>query len=164
MVEKNFYLQSQTELQRIGLRAQIVSYLILEGVKKGNVLNDSENKKKVIVAINITYDPQNQKTELEKIESIRTNLVSYLNGLSTADEECYTHFPSDISATDLADLNNPHTVDIINLSDISSAFMLEQTSKGVGAMLGLKKVLVNLVTKLEPLAELPEILKKLKQS
>ncbi len=170
VVEKKFFLESQYELHRIGLRAQIVSHLILEGVKKGNVLNDLENKKRVIVAIQITHEPQNPETEVEKIESIKISLVNYLNSLKATDDECYNQYPADISATDLTELNNPYPVDILNLTDISAALMLEQTSKGVGAMLSMKTGFTilatefrNLAAKLEPLAKLPQILEKLKK-
>ena len=167
MVDKKFSLESNTELQRIGLRAQIVSFLIQEGIAKGNVLNDPENKKRVIVAISISFNPPNEVTESNEIEKIKTDLVGYLNNLPSVDNESYNQFPSDIIATNLSNLNNPHVINLVDLPTLSSALMLEQTSKGVGAMLSLKKELTVvgeiLKNELQPLKALPEILEKLRK-
>ncbi len=179
MVEKKFFLESKTaELQRIGLRAQIVSFLIQEGIGKGNVLNDPENKNKVVVALSISFIPEDPVAEENKIKKIKTELVEYLNGLSSADNVCYNQFPSDISATNLFDLNNPRQISIVDLSALSSALMLEQTSKGVGAMISSKNELTavgkslkneftavgeSLKNELQPLKTLPEILEKLRK-
>jgi len=148
MAEKKFFLQSSAELQRIGLRAQIVSFLIAHGIREGNALNDLENKKKVIIAI---------RAEEEKaIEQVKTELVRYLNKLKYEDEECYGQFPTDITASELTDLNNPHSIKILSLTDLANSLMLEQTSKGVGAMLSLTNVL-------KPLASLPEAIRGLSE-
>lgn len=170
MVEKKFFLQSQNDIQKIGLRAQVVSFLIQEGIKQGNVLNDTEDKKRVIVAISISNQPTNQEVEIDEIEKIKSGLVKHLNHLPQSDSECYGQMPSDISATGLMDLNNPYIVSIVDLQSLSSALMLEQTSKGVGVMLGLKTEMLglktefnSLATKLEPLGLLPEILEKLRK-
>ncbi len=121
-------------------RAQAVSFLISQGVERGNVLNDPEDKKKVIVAINAESDG--------RIDEIKVELVKFLNKLNEEDPECYSHFPRDISASKLYELANPHAVRILSLSQLSSSLMLEQTSKGVGAMLSLSAVL-------KPLTSLP---------
>lgn len=163
MVEKKFFLKSMAELQKIGLRAQIVSFLIQEGIKRGNVVNDLEDKKKVIVAINVSYEPPNQESEINEIERIKIGLAEYLNNLSRSDYECYSQMPTDISASDLMELNNPCNINLINLQTLSSSLMLEQTSKGVGVMLGLKTEFKSLATKLEPLGLLPQILEELRK-
>ena len=133
MAEKKFYLESRHELQRIGMRAQVVSFLISQGIKRGNVVNDLEHKNRVIVALATEKDGQ--------IEEIREQLVKYLNGLKGADEDCYRHFPADVRASELTGLDNPHAVILLELNDLASSLMLEQTSKGVGAMLGLPEKL-----------------------
>ncbi len=140
MVEKKFHLESEKEIQRIGFRAQIVSFLMQEGIKSGNVFNEG-NKRRVLVAIRYDANPSNADIEVKEINRIKNELVGYLNSLSETDNECYGQFPKDINATDLFDLSNPHVVNIVDLQTLSSALMLEQTSKGVGAMLSLKAAL-----------------------
>ncbi|MFH1094891.1 MAG: hypothetical protein V1728_01620 [Candidatus Micrarchaeota archaeon] len=128
-MEKKFYLQSADKpLQEIGLRAQVVSFLMAQGVKEGNVLNDEEDEKKVIVAIR-TDDKDDTK-----INDLRDMLVKHLNGLNKNDL-CYSNFPNNLIASELHDLNNPHVVGVLNMSDLATSLMLEQTSKGAGAMI-----------------------------
>ncbi|OIO26908.1 hypothetical protein AUJ15_00425 [Candidatus Micrarchaeota archaeon CG1_02_55_41] len=142
MVDKKFYLISQkSNLQRIGLRAQIVSFLIANSIDKGNALNDLTNKQKVIVAINFESKPPNSEIDIATIAGLKTELLEYLNGLSQADSECYASIPNDITAGELVDLNNPHPVAVLDLQKLSASLMLEQTSKGVGAMLNLSKTI-----------------------
>jgi hypothetical protein len=146
VVEKKFYLESGSELQEIGLRAQIISFLMANGITDGNAINDATNQKKVIVAIRASDEAQ--------IKEIKKNLVKHLNNLHTSSEFCYKNFPNDISASDLLELNNPHSVIILPLNTLANSLMLEQTSKGVGAM----KLLAE---RLEPLSDLPAKLKPL---
>ncbi|GEM_PF-2407993 len=182
MVEKKFYLESKGDSQRIGLRAQIVSFLIQQDLKRGNVLNDLSNKKNVIVAVSFeSKPPGNAEVETSEIEKIKEELVKYLNSLASSDPECYGQIPQDIVATELKDLSNPHAVGLLDLQTLSSALMLEQTSKGVGAMLSLKielkpladlkqvlaielKPLADLKQVLAPLQTLPEILERLRKA
>ncbi len=145
MAEKKFYLESDSPLQEIGMRAQVISFLIAQGIENGNAINDSENQKRVIVAVRADEETQ--------IRDVKDRLVQYLNNLHTNDF-CYKNFPKDIRATELFDLDNPHLVRIISLNTLANCLMLEQTSKGVGAMRYLAKTL-------EPLQALPEILGKL---
>lgn len=145
MTEKKFHLESNSPLQEIGLRAQVISFLIARGIKEGNAINDDTNQKRVIVAIRADSEA--------RIQEIKEELVNYLNKLNKNDF-CYSHFPSDIRAGDLADLNNPHSVSVLPLNDLANSLMLEQTSKGVGAM-------KYLADTLKPLRELPGILKDL---
>lgn len=155
MPEKKFYLESK--LQEIGMRAQIVSFLIGHGVKEGNAMNDPENEKRVIVAVR-------EDTE-QKIEEIRKELVGHLNKLNKNDL-CYGKFPGDITASGLMDLNNPHQVVLLRLSELSDSIMLEQTSKGVGAMRLLAETLKPLEERLKPLEglkDLPNAIKELSQ-
>ena len=162
--QKKFYLISKHELQRIGLRAQIVSFLMQNGLKNGNVVNDPADLKKVIVAMRYESEPSDAEIEIKVITEIRDQLVNYLNKLQTIDNECYRHFPDDIRASELHELNNPHTVAIMDFNTLSSALMLEQTSKGVGAMLGTKTAIEKVANSISPLGslkELPDILKKM---
>jgi hypothetical protein len=145
MPEKKFYLESSLPLQEIGLRTQVVSFLIAQGIKEGNAVNDPGNTKKVIIAIR--DDNEN------KIRQVRDDLVKHLNKLSKNDF-CYGNFPNDLRASELMDLNNPHPVAILRLSDLASSLMLEQTSKGVGAMLFL-------ADSIRPLHELPAVIRQL---
>ena len=146
MTEKKFYLESATvPLQEIGMRSQVISFLIAQGIKEGNAVNDSTNQKIVIVAV---------RAESEgKIKEIRDDMVKHLNGLHNNDF-CYKDFPHDITASELHELNNPHALMVIPLTDLASSLMLEQTSKGVGAMRYLAETL-------KPLEGLPAILQKL---
>ncbi|OIO21690.1 hypothetical protein AUJ17_01955 [Candidatus Micrarchaeota archaeon CG1_02_47_40] len=126
MVEKKFYLESSSSpLQEVGMRAQVVSFLIGRGIKEGNALNDSDNINRVIVAISANNE--------QKIKEIRDELVKHLNKLHK-NKFCYSDFPKDIIASDLLGLDNPHPVLVLPLTELSSSLMLEQTSKGVGAM------------------------------
>ena len=145
MVIKKFYLESTKPLQEVGMRAQVISYLIAQGVKEGNAINDSDNKKKVIVAV--------QADTEGRIKDIRDELVRYLNKLHENDF-CYSKFPNDIQASELMELSNPHYVTILPLNELANSLMLEQTSKGVGAML-------YLADNLKPLKDLPSAIKKL---
>lgn len=129
MVAKKFFLKSSKDLQRVGLRAQIVSHLIEQGVEKGNAVNDASDRKRVIVVV---------CAESEKaIEDIKNELVRHLNSLSDIDPDCYGQIPDDITASELRDLNNPNAIAAVDLQKMSASLMLEQTSKGVGAMLSL---------------------------
>jgi len=152
MTEKKFYLQSSSPLQEIGMRAQVISFLIAEGIKEGNALNDPEDKKKVIVAV-----PADNE---ERINQVRSDLISHLNQLYKNDF-CYQNFPRDITASELHELTNPHPVMVLPLNDLANSLMLEQTGKGVGAMKYPAGAITELKFTLEPLKELPEILKKL---
>ncbi len=144
MVEKKFYIESKKPLQEIGMRAQVVSFLMAHAIKDGNVVNDADPHK-VIIAI---------RTDTEqRIIEIKAELVDYLNRLNKNDF-CYRHFPSDIWASELMELNNPGYMAILPLNELSSSLMLEQTSKGVGAMRYIAETL-------KPLEELPSILKEL---
>jgi hypothetical protein len=143
--EKKFYLKADAPIQEIGMRAQIVSFLIANGVKEGNVVNDPDDKRKVIVAV--------RADDEKKIEQVKNDLVSHLRKLNKNDL-CYSEFPSELTASELQELNNPHSLPVISLGDLASSLMLEQTSKGVGAMKFLAKTL-------EPLKELPSAIKEL---
>jgi len=144
MPEKKFYLESSTKpLQEIGMRAQVISFLIANGIKDGNALNDPTNSRKVIVAV--------RADDEKKIKDIREDLVRHLNKLHDNDF-CYSEFPSDIRASDLMELDNPHSVAIISLNELANSLMLEQTSKGVGAMRYLANTLKPLPQILERLA------------
>jgi hypothetical protein len=145
MPEKKFYLESSSPLQEIGMRAQVISFLIAQGIKKGNAINDSANKNRVIVAI--------EAEDENRIREIKEALVNHLNPLHTNDF-CYPDFPSDISASELYELNNPRNVIILPLSDLANSLMLEQTGKGVGAI-------KYLASTLESLKNLPAILENL---
>lgn len=145
MAEKKFYLESASSLQEIGLRPQIISFLISNGIGEGNAINDMDNQKKVIVAVRLADE--------RKIKEVKEQLVKHLNNLHKNDF-CYSNFPQDIQATELMELSNPHTVMILPLNDLANSLMLEQTSKGVGAMLHLSNTL-------KPLHDLPKILQKL---
>lgn len=157
MAEKKFYLESSQELQRIGLRAQVVSYLIAQGIERGNVQNDLQNKKKVIVAISAK--------EEREIEETRDGLVAYLNKLHDEDFQCYGQFPTDVRATALFALDNPHPIVVLDLNKLANSLMLEQTSKGVGAMLSLPEALKaafsEVVKPLAPLTAIPGAIQKL---
>ncbi len=131
MAEKKFYLSSATKpLQEIGMRAQVVSFLMGVGVKRGNALNDSENKNRVIVAIQLENESD--------IQVVRDELVRHLNKLHE-DKLCFGSFPSDIAASELVDLNNPHAVSVMDFNFVANSLMLEQTSKGAGAMIYMAK-------------------------
>ena len=132
MVDKKFYLSAPRSIQEIGMRAQIVSFLISHGITAGNAINDPDNNKQVIVAVRAEND--------NKINEIRDELVAHLNKLSQNDL-CYSEFPKDITATKIMDLSNPHPVVVLELGGLSDGLMLEQTSKGAGAMKQLVKVL-----------------------
>ncbi|MFH1199771.1 MAG: hypothetical protein V1708_01760 [Candidatus Micrarchaeota archaeon] len=162
-MEKKFFLESNSDLQRIGVRAQIVSFLIEHGILEGNALNDESSSKKVVVAIKYESKPPAAKTELDEINRLKHELAAHLNALSSHDAECYGQFPTDITASELYDLSNPHAVPLLDLQRLSSSLMLEQTSKGVGAMLSLSNSLRQFAMDLTPLKELPAILKKLSQ-
>jgi len=158
MVEKKFFLESDSPLQEIGMRAQVISFLMAQGVKEGNAINDTD-KKKVIVAI--------RAEDENKIKEIKNHLVQHLNKLYE-NNFCYQEFPSDIKASELMDLNNPHPVTTMPLTELSNSLMLEQTSKGVGAMKYLAKNMGAMATNtkelsesIKPLHALPEILRKL---
>lgn len=162
MVEKKFVLSSASELQRIGLRAQIVSFLISEGVKEGNALNDLQDKNKVIVAVRQDYEKQ--------IEQVKKDLVAYLNRLNESDPVSYGHFPKDIQASGLMELNNPHPIKVLTLTDLADSLMLEQTSKGVGAMLsvgtaitGIGVAINSLTSAIAPLKALPAAIDRLEK-
>lgn len=160
MAQKKFYLESQSgKLQQIGLRAQVVSFIMEHGINSGNVINDSGNKQKVIVAIEYKSEPIDETKEIEVINSVRNELVTYLNHLKDSDPECYNHFPTDIKATELTALNNPTPISISDLNRLSSILMLEQTSKGVGAMISLPDKLAAAISKTlkEEFKELKEI-------
>lgn len=176
MVEKKFFLESESDLQRIGFRAQIVSFLIENGIERGNCSNDISNKNKVIVAIRFDSTPANSEIEIKEIDRIKEKLIIYLNGLSKSDPECYSRIPDNITASKLMDLSNPQPIAIMDLQKLSASLMLEQTSKGVGAMLNLSERIENAMLKLdkrmenltdkiekafEPLSALPAILEKL---
>lgn len=135
MAEKKFYLESTRPLQEIGMRVQIVSFLISQGIDRGNVLNDKENANKVIVAISTD--------EEKEIIETRDSLVEHLNNLHK-NKLCYPDFPKDIHASELKELNNPTHVTILNFDKLSNSLMLEQTGKGVGAMKSLGTGLDNL--------------------
>ncbi len=154
MVEKKFYLSSKKGLQEIGMRAQIVSFLIAHGIKKGNAINDPKDTHKVIVAVSDEKE--------EKIEDIRKELARYLKGLSKND--CYKEFPRDISASRLMELNNPHPISVVGLSELSHSLMLEQTSKGVGAMRSIVDAIhensTMMLKELRPLRALPQAIKQ----
>ena len=127
MVELKFTLEShEGELQRISLRVQIVSFLMQQGVEEGNAVND-ENTHKVHVAIRLD--------DKGKIEKIKNELVKYLNKLHDSDPISYGQFPTDITASELKPLNNPTPMTVIQLQKFAPSLMLEQTSKGTGAML-----------------------------
>ncbi len=146
MPEKKFYLESTRPLQGIGMRVQVVSFLISKNVMYGNVINDAENTAKVIVAV--------RDNDENKIRQVKEELVKYLNNLHK-DDFCYEHFPQDITASELMELNNPHSIEILPLgSNLADSLMLEQTSKGVGAMIFLAK-------SIRPLHELPDAIKQL---
>lgn len=145
MTEKKLILSSTSDLQRIGLRAQVAAFLIAEGVEAANVVNDVRDICKVIVAL---------RAEDPRINEIRAQLVMHLNRLKETDAECYSRFPSDISAGEPESLDNPHPILLLSPTGLSSSLMLEQTSKGVGAMLSLTDVL-------KPLARLPTAIEAL---
>ncbi len=145
MPEKKFYLTSNAPLQEIGMRPQVISFLIANGIKDGNAVNDSSDRNKVIVAIRAENEV--------KINEVKNELVKHLNSLHNNDF-CYGNFPHDIAASDLMELSNPHYVMILPLNELANSLMLEQTSKGVGAM-------KYLADTLKPLRSLPEIMKKL---
>ncbi|MBI5046709.1 hypothetical protein HZC07_03175 [Candidatus Micrarchaeota archaeon] len=142
MSEKKFILESDSPLQEIGMRAHVISFLMAHGIKEGNAINDPENQKKVIVALRAEDD--------KRINEIKEGLVQHLNKLHKNDF-CYSTFPQDIKAGELKELNNPHIVVLLPLNDLASSLMLEQTSKGVGAMRYLADTL-------KPLRTLPEVL------
>ena len=166
MAEKKFYLESEKPLQEIGMRAQVISFLISRGVIEGNAINDPKSSKKVIVVI--------RAEDENKIKEIKSELVKYLNKLRKNDF-CYSKFPQDIKASDLLELNNPRHISLINLNILANSLMLEQTSKGVGAMKYLAEAnllmleqtskgfgaMKDLAETLKPLEKLPEILKEL---
>ncbi|MBI3587864.1 hypothetical protein HY995_01550 [Candidatus Micrarchaeota archaeon] len=154
MAEKKFYLESDSELQRIGLRAQVVSFLIAQGIERGNALNDPENKKRVVVAIGADAD--------SRIEEVRDELVKFLNKLHDDDPACYGQFPADIRASQLHELSNPHSIRLLDLNHLANSLMLEQTSKGVGAMLSIPASMEKaMVRSLEPLHGLPQAIEAL---
>lgn len=148
MAEKKFFLESVNDLQRIGLRAQVVSFLIENGIERGNVVNDQTNKKKVVVAIRFDSNPADNETEIREIEKLKEELLLHLNNLSKSDPGCYGQIPSDIRASRLYDMSNPHIVTTVDLQKLSSSLMLEQTSKGVGAIYSLTEAI-------KPLSKLP---------
>jgi len=154
VAEKKFYLESNSEMQEIGLRAQVISFLIAYGITDGNAINDTTNRKKVIVAVRAADEKQ--------IKEVKENLVQHLNNLYKSSEFCYKGFPHDIRASDLLELNNPHTVNIIPLNNLANSLMLEQTSKGVGAMKLMSESLNHMANNLQPLHSLPEILEKIR--
>ncbi|MFH0835625.1 MAG: hypothetical protein V1834_00495 [Candidatus Micrarchaeota archaeon] len=168
MVEKKFYLNSKSgKLQRIGLRAQIVSFLIENGIEKGNALNDPSDRNKVIVAVSFTSNPPKAETEIKEIERIEKALVDHLNSLSALDEQCYHQMPSDITGSELHNLSNPRSITVMDLQKLSASLMLEQTSKGVGAMLFLTetlKPLTRLPESIDKLSTLPESINKMQAS
>jgi len=145
LLEKKFYLISKSPLQEIGMRAQVISFLIAQGIKEGNAINDSGDIKKVIVAIRAENEA--------KINEVKNELVRHLNSLHNNDF-CYSNFPFDISASNLTGLNNPHAVIVLPLNELANSLMLEQTSKGVGAM-------KYLADTLKPLQSLPDVMRKL---
>ncbi len=145
-------------MQRIGLRAQVVSFLIEHGINEGNALNDQTNRRKVLVAVKYEAKPPDSRVEVAEINRLKAELVAHLNGLSELDKECYGQMPRDISATELLDLSNPQIVATVDLQKLSASLMLEQTSKGVEAMLSLSHTLKE---ELSPLKTLPIILEKL---
>ena len=138
MAEKKFYLESQSDLQRIGLRAQVGYFLLADScIDKANVVNDSSDRKRVIVAVSVKFEPSDATKETEKINEIKKDLLEYLNSLSQVDKECYDRIPNDITATELCELNNPHALCLLDMQRLASSLMLEQTGKGVGVMLNL---------------------------
>ncbi len=130
MIEKKFYLRSASPLQDIGMRAQIVSFLMARGVERGNALNDSDDRNKVIVAIRFENE--------SAIREMRDELVKHLNMLHM-DKLCFGSFPSDIAASELFELNNPHPVSVMDFNVVANSLMLGQTSKGAGAMIYMAK-------------------------
>ena len=130
MIEKKFYLRSAKPLQDIGMRAQIVSFLMARGVERGNALNDSDDKNKVTVAIQFENE--------SSIREMRDELVKHLNMLHM-DKLCFGSFPSDITASELFELDNPHPVSIMDFNVVANSLMLGQTSKGAGAMIYMAK-------------------------
>ncbi len=127
------------------MRAQVVSFLMAQGITEGNAMNNPTNSKKVIIVIKVDHE--------NRIKEIKEELVKHLNKLHKNDF-CYKNFPSDITASELFELDNPPSVSIIKLNILANSLMLEQTSKGVGAM----KYLADTLKSLE---ELPNILKAL---
>ena len=151
-MEKKFYVESATSsIQDIGLRAQIVSFLIASGISRGNAVNDNENQHKVIVVIATNETKDN---EIKNIENIRDALVMHLNSLNKkgATDFCYSKFPTDITASSLMELTNPHPVVVLDLTTLSNSLMLEQTSKGAGAMIRLAESMGNLAESMGSLA------------
>ena len=130
MEEKKFELKSASAcLQNIGMRAQIVSFLMSENVEKGNAINHPSDEHIVIVAIRLDSE--------EKIENIKNELVKHLNKLNASNKMCFPKFPSDIVAGELKNLDNPSPIVVMDFTFYAHSLMLGQTSKGAGAMLTL---------------------------
>ncbi|MBI3588709.1 hypothetical protein HY095_05925 [Candidatus Micrarchaeota archaeon] len=64
-------------------------------------------------------------------------------------------------------MDNPHGIRLLDLNDLANSLMLEQTSKGVGAMLALPGSMENALSKaLQPfysLTTLPDAINRLSQ-
>ena len=122
-VAKKFYLQppAKKQIQDVGLRALIISNMTEAGFKSGNAKNIDDGR--VVVAIG--------SDSLEKIESFRKELCKKLESES---EKEYSLVPSGITCSELKELDNPAPIILRPLNELSSSLMLEQTSRGVGAM------------------------------
>jgi len=155
MAEKKFVLRSSSDLQNIGLRAQIVSFLVANGVKEGNALNDPEDKRQVIVPV--------RADDVKFIAELKEVLVKHINSLQEGDPVCYNHSPNDITASELMELDNPHAVRMMPLSNVSDSLMLEQTSKGVGALFFLGDAITELSKAILPLKSLPAAIERLEK-
>ena len=149
-VIKKFYLSpsANAKIQDVGLRAFILSNMISFGFSRGNVQNLDDGR--VIIAIESTEN---------KIRQFRDYLDKRLKSESQKD---YSLIPSNILISEIKDNNNPTQLEISELKDLASALMLEQTSRGVGAITkgfgSLNKEFQALNMKL---GDLPTILRKL---
>lgn len=144
-VIKKMYLSPAKgmEIQDVGLRPFIVSNLINFGFSRGNAQNLEDGR--VLVAI-------------EGKESQIKGFKDYLGKrLEAESKKPYSLIPPSISISDIRDHDNPNPVEIFDLRDLTSSLLLEETSRGVGAI---TKGFRGLSSRLERLPEILEALSK----
>ena len=117
-----FYLSPRDgiEIQDVGLRPLVVSNLLSCGFTRGNAQNLDDGR--VVVAL----------------EGNPSAIIAFRNYIAKRlESECkkdYSMIPCGIGVSEIRNIDNPAPVQIYDLSQLASSLMLEETSRGVGAI------------------------------